>query len=171
MCVLCVLFLVLALPQSSVCPVISIVWCLLFFSCNQTGRFISVALKDHRNQFPSTVPCGRAAVGSHTCTCISFTHALAEPAVHDTHIHTGANRMAGDSPHHCFLMSYLLHLCSIHLSSLTGPGSSIYPLYLCSRSSSPRRYSQLRPPPPPRPTLSLFWGGGHSRNKDGILRM
>lgn len=154
-CVLCVLFLVLALPQSSVCPVISIFGCLLFFSCNQTGRFISVALKDHRNQFPSTVPCGRAAVGSHTCACISFTHTLAEPPVHDTHIHTGANRMAGDSPHQCFLMSYLLHLCSIHLSSLTVPGSSIYPFYLCPRSSSPHRYSQLRPPPPPRPTLSL----------------
>lgn len=145
------------LSQSSVCPIISISVCLLFFSCNQTHRFISVTLKDHRNQFPSTLPRGRAAVGGHTCTCISFTHTLAETptrAQHDTH--SGANTLAGDSPHHCFLMSYLLHPYNIHLSSLTGPGSSIYPFYLYARSDSPHRYSQLRPTPTTHQTHSFF---------------
>lgn len=145
------------LSQSSVCPFISISVSLLFFSCNQTHRFISVTLKDHQNQFRTTLPCGRTAVGGHTCTCISFTHTLAETptwAQHDTH--SGANTLAGDSPHHCFLMSYLLHPCNIHLSSLTGLGSSIYPFYLYPRSDSPHRYSQL-PHPPAKLTFFLLF--------------
>lgn len=44
---------------------------------------------------------------------------------------------SGDSPHHCSLMSYSLHLCNIHLSPLTGPGNSIYPSYLYPQSVSP----------------------------------
>ncbi len=38
-------------------------------------------------------------------------------------------------------MSYLLHLCNIHLSPLTGPGSSIYPSYLYPHSVSPHSVS------------------------------
>lgn len=164
----CVLFFFLCaalLSKSSVFPVIFISGCLLFFSCNQTRRFISVALKHHQNQFPSALPRGRATVGDTPVQAFSFTHTLAEHPhrrTWHTHTHRGANTLAGDSPHHCFLMSYLLHLCNIHLSLLTGPGSSIYPFYLYPRSVSPHRYSQLRPPPRAELTLALraFWKTG-----------
>lgn len=74
-------------PQPSVCPVISIFGCLLFFSCNQTGRFISVALKDRRNQFPSAVPCGRARSGATPVHAFhSPTHSLNHPYM--THTYT-----------------------------------------------------------------------------------
>lgn len=81
----CVVFFFLCtalFSQSSVFGVISISGCLLFFSCNQTRRFISVALKHHPNQFPSALLCGRATVGdtpvhafhSHTHTCWLVIH-------------------------------------------------------------------------------------------------
>lgn len=92
------------------------------------------------------------------------THWNTRTAAHHTHTHThrGANTLTGDSPHYCFLTSYLLHLCNIHLSLLTGPGSSIYPFYLYPRSVSPHRYSQLQPPPPAELTLVFraFWKTG-----------
>lgn len=66
----------------------------------------------------------------YTCTCISFTNTRTRKHPHrrvsSTHTHTGANTLAGDSPHHCCLMSYLLHLCNIHLSSLTGSFHSTF---------------------------------------------
>lgn len=69
--------------QSSVFGVISISGCLLFFSCNQTCRFISVALKHHPNQFPSTLPCGRATVGDTPVHAFhSPTHLLKHPHRH-----------------------------------------------------------------------------------------
>lgn len=49
-------------PVGILCSAISISWYLLFFCCNQTHRFISVALRHHLNQFPSTLPSWRAAV-------------------------------------------------------------------------------------------------------------
>lgn len=54
---------------------------------------------------------------------------------------------SSDSPHHCSLMSYSLHLCNTHLSLLTGPGNSIYPSYLYPQSVSPQCSPQLWPPP------------------------
>lgn len=125
-------------PPGICCSAISIWQRLLFFSCNQTHRFVSVALRHQLNQFPSTLPSGRAAVktgtlqlGTHLDTCALFSHSL------DTYkTHRGAHTLADDSPHHCSLMSYLLHLCYIHLSPLTGPGSSVYPFsfYPCAVS-------------------------------------
>lgn len=56
------LCLLLPFPPGVLCSVISISLCLLFFSCNQTHRFISVALRHHLNQFPSTLPSWRVAV-------------------------------------------------------------------------------------------------------------
>lgn len=71
----------------------------------------------------------------------------------NTHTHTHTS----DSPHHCSLMSYLLHLCNIHLSPLTGPGSSIYPSYLCP-APLPSPHSPIPPPTPPwaRPLADPF---------------
>lgn len=154
------------LSQSSVFPVISISGCLLFFSCNQTRRFISVALKHHRNQFPSPLPCGRAAVGDTPVHAFNLpTHSLKHQnrRTWHTHAHRGANMLASDSPHHCFLTSYLFHLCNIHLSSLAGPGSSIHPFYLYPRSVSP--LSTATSSPLLNSILSFL------KNSDGILCM
>lgn len=163
----CVLFIFFSLctallSQSSVFPVISISGCLLFFSCNQTHWFISVAFKHHRNQFPSALPRGRATVGDTPVHAFhSPTHFLKHPhrRTWHTHTHRGANTLAGDSPHHCFLTSYLLHLCHIHLSLLTGPGSSIYPSHL---SPQPTRLLLTATSSPAELTLAFraFWKTG-----------
>lgn len=76
-CSLCVFSFFICCPSLSgclsppllsgiLCSAISILRCLLFFSCNQTHRFISVALRHHLNQFPSTLPSWRAAVRAGT---------------------------------------------------------------------------------------------------------
>lgn len=90
----CVLFIFFSLctallSQSSVFPVISISGCLLFFSCNQTHWFISVAFKHHRNQFPSALPRGRATVGDTPVHAFhSPTHFLKHPHRRTWHTHT-----------------------------------------------------------------------------------
>lgn len=129
-----------------------------FFCCNQTHRFISVILRHDLNQFPSTLTSWRVAVRDGTLQLrhtyidtptqtlsisFTFTHTVVKvqrrvpiyPHTRHTHTHTG------DSPHHCSLMSYLLHLCNFHLSLLTGPGSNIYPSYLYPYSVSPHCFS------------------------------
>lgn len=142
-------FFGLPFPPGILCPVTSNTWCLLFFSCNQTHRFISVTLRHHLNQFSGTFPSCRATIrvgtlqsGTHLCMhshmpSVSLTHTLAKAQTGTYEMHTGANRLSGDSPHHCSLMSYWLHLYSIHLSLLTSPGNSLYPLYLYPHSVSP----------------------------------
>lgn len=134
------------------------IWLFFFFCCNQTHRFISVILRHDLNQFPSTLTSWRVAVRDGTLQLrhtyidtptqtlsisFTFTHTVVKvqrrvpiyPHTRHTHTHTG------DSPHHCSLMSYLLHLCNFHLSLLTGPGSNIYPSYLYPYSVSPHCFS------------------------------
>lgn len=168
-------------PPSILWSALSFSWCLLFFSCNQTHRFISVALRHHLNQFPSTLPSWRATVrigilqlGTHLCAnahTFSFIHPHSHQSTRtDRHIKTHTHRCThthnhtGDSPHHCSLMSYLLHLCNIHLSLLTGPGNSIYPSYLYPHSVSPHSVSLNTRPPPSQLGLFLNLGG---RSEDG----
>lgn len=108
--------------------------------------------------FPALSHVGGHTSG-HTCTCISFTHTFAETPAQAYMTHTHTHTLAGDSPLYCFLTCYLLHLCNIHLSSLTGPGSSIYP-------SIP--LPSLRQPTPllstatSSQTSSPFWTHSHS---------
>lgn len=71
-----------------------------------------------------------------------------------TKTHGQKHTPSGDSPHHCSLMSYSLHLCDIHLSPLTGPGNSIYPSYLYPHPVSPHCVPVLLLRPPPSPALS-----------------
>lgn len=156
------LFSAFASPLFLLCCAISIWWYLafffFFFCCNQTHRFISVILRHDLNQFPSTLTSWRVAVRDGTLQLrhtyidtptqtlsisFTFTHTVVKvqrrvpiyPHTRHTHTHTG------DSPHHCSLMSYLLHLCNFHLSLLTGPGSNIYPSYLYPYSVSPHCFS------------------------------
>lgn len=88
---LCIVFFLCPalLSQSSVFPVISISECLLFFSCNQTRRFIYVALKHHRNQLPSALPRRRAA---HLYIHCIHPHTRWNAGAHDTHAHTHTQR-------------------------------------------------------------------------------
>lgn len=70
----------------------------------------------------------------------TFTHTVTETHKH-FHI-TFTHSQSSDSPHHCSLMSNLLHLCYFHLSLLTSPGNSIYPFYLYHHYVSPHSFLQ-----------------------------
>lgn len=166
----------LPFPPGILCSSISISWCLLFFSCNQTHRFISVALRHYLNQFPSPFPSWRAAVrvgtlhlGTHLYTyaqtlSISFTHTVTkahrQAHIRCTQVQTHSYRwfttslfsnvLLASSLQHPFVTadrSWQQHLSILPLSSLCQPT-------LC--------FPQLWPPPPRARSVSKLqrkkWG-------------
>lgn len=175
---LCPCFSLPFLP-SILCSAISISWCLLFFSCNQTHRFISVALRHYLNQFPSPFPSWRAAVrvgtlhlGTHLYTyaqtlSVSFTHTVTkahrQAHIRCTQVQTHSYRWFTTS-----LFSNVLLASSLQRPFVTADRSwqqhlSILPLSsLCQPTLC---FPQLWPPPPELGLFLSFRGRSEDRTK------
>lgn len=92
------------------CSAISVSRCLLFFSCNRTRRFISVALRHHLNQFPASLPSWRG--GRQGLAPRSLGHTF-EHTHSNTHTHTSRLR-------HTLLFTHTVASAPPHIQKRTG---------------------------------------------------